>query len=423
MRKEYTILIIILCASFSNIKLKSQERYPLTDSISYTKQHEDAPKDSTFSKGIKIVPFPVLATNPTVGWAFGFAPGINWRMGPKETTRMSSAQAAFIYTTLNQIFTYFRGNAFLKDDSWSLMADLRFQIASQPTYGLGTLRNPQNYIITDANGIDERKYLRENQMMKYHLLRTYFTAMKRHEKTQFFYGLGYHLDAIYNIDDKLLNLDTVPQKITQHYRYNTLKNFSTESNTLSGVSINLLFDSRDNVVNPYKGRYAMATFRMNPSWLGSTKNSTTLWTEYRDYFNLSKERPRHLLAWWTYGWFVTSGDVPYMNLPATGWDMFSRSGRGYTAGRFRGEDLLYSELEYRFPLQKNSDLLGGVLFVNAATASSRTESISLFDHVNVAYGLGLRIMINKQGRNNINIDYGRGLNGSNGFFIQLNETF
>ncbi len=66
-----------------------------------------------------------------------------------------------------------------------------------------------------------------------------------------------------------------------------------------------------------------------------------------------------MIGFWTYGWFVTSGDVPYMDLPAVGWDQFGRSGRAYTQGRFRGEDMWYGEAEYRFPLQKTKETLGG----------------------------------------------------------------
>lgn len=375
-------------------------------------------------KKINIIPFPVLATNPTVGFAFGFSPGFTWYMGDRQNTSMSSAVASLVYTTNKQLFFSVRGNTFLEGDKWNLLADLRYQITSQPTYGLGTNnRSVHPLVNNDDYDFSETHYLRRQEMMEYDFIRAYLTLLKKHEDTRFFYGLGYHLDVIYNINDHLLNLDKEPQDITNHYRYNTLKGFSPDGNTVSGVSLNAMFDSRDNVANPYSGRYAFASWRANPKMIGSTKSSSTLWLEYRDYFNLSEERPRHLIGIWTYGWFVTSGDVPYMNLPAIGWDKFSRSGRGYTSGRFRGEDLVYTEVEYRFPLQKNSDTLGGVIFANTATASSRTENVDLFQHVNLAYGVGLRVMINKRSRSNVNLDYAWATNGSQGLFISLNEAF
>lgn len=196
-----------------------------------------------------------------------------------------------------------------------------------------------------------------------------------------------------------------------------------EGYTQSGISLNVSFDSRDNVANPYDGRLAFASLRLNPEFLGSTRSASQLWLEYRDYFTLNKERPRNLLAFWTFGWFVTGGKVPYMFLPATGWDMFGRSSRPHTFGRFRGEDLVYTELEWRFPLQKEKDRFGGVVFVNTTSASNRTESVNLFGYFQAGYGAGLRYMISPKNRVNIALDYGRGVNGASAIFLNLNEMF
>ncbi|WP_276371924.1 BamA/TamA family outer membrane protein [Chryseolinea sp. H1M3-3] len=148
-----------------------------------------------------------------------------------------------------------------------------------------------------------------------------------------------------------------------------------------------------------------------------------LWLEYRDYLHLSKNRPRHLVGFWTYGWFVTSGKVPYLDLPALGWDQFGRSGRAYTQGRFRGQNLIYNELEYRVPLQKVKDTWGMVVFVNGTTASNTDANIKLFDYYDVGYGAGLRVMINKKSRVNLSIDYAFGHYGAQGFYLGLNEVF
>ena len=48
-------------------------------------------------KKVNIVPFPVIATNPTVGFAFGFSPGLTWYMGDKENTSMSSVVTSLVY--------------------------------------------------------------------------------------------------------------------------------------------------------------------------------------------------------------------------------------------------------------------------------------------------------------------------------------
>jgi hypothetical protein len=40
-----------------------------------------------------------------------------------------------------------------------------------------------------------------------------------------------------------------------------------------------------------------------------------------------------------------------------------------------------------------------------------------------AGGIGLRIKVNKKSATNLAIDYGIGINGSRGFFVNLGESF
>jgi len=109
-----------------------------------------------------------------------------------------------------------------------------------------------------------------------------------------------------------------------------------------------------------------------------------------------------------------------MDLPAVGWDQFGRSGRAYTQGRFRGEDVIYGEVEYRAHIWK---WLGGVLFANSTTATSKDADIKLFNSNDYGYGMGLRFMVDKRARTNINLDYAWGKYGESAFYLNLNETF
>lgn len=367
---------------------------------------------------------PVVAANPTVGVLFGVLPGLNWNMGTEADTRNSTGLIGIYYTTNNQLFTSFRSNAFTAGDRFNLLTDIRFNLNSQPTYGLGSIID-RSTIVGGDDEVSESPYdkIPSNEMMAFNNFRFYQTVQKRHKQTNFFYGLGYHLDIFWSIDDKQLALDSIPPRITHHYRYQTEKDISTEKYSQSGISFNATFDSRDNVVNPYEGQLAAVSLRAFPEFLGSTVSASQLWAEYRTYINLNKNRARNLLAFWTYGWFVTSGTSPYLALPAIGWDMFARSGRPYTQGRVRGEDLVYAEAEWRFPLQKDKDKWGGVIFLNTSTASSRTEDINIFNNFIFGYGGGLRFMLNEKKRVNIGIDYGFGVNGAQGLFVNLNEYF
>lgn len=376
-------------------------------------------------KKLRFLPLPAVGMSPTTGWMLGIAPGAYWMLGDPSNTSPSSALGTVLFTQNKQLLMTAKATTFFSGDQWNMLTDLRYFVNSQPTYGLGT--GPQSAKPVGNGGIDFSddpfQPIETAQMMEFSYLRLHNTVMKRYQETRFFMGLGYHLDYHYKINDQLLNLDTIPPVVTSHYGYSVFKDIDPEKYILSGVSLNFLFDSRDNAVNPYSGRYAYANIRINPTFLGSTKGSSILWLEYRDYLHLSKDRPRHLIGFWTYGWFQTSGTLPYMDLPAVGWDQFGRSGRAYTQGRFRGQDLIYTELEWRVPLQREKDTFGAVLFVNGTTATNRDANISLYDYLDVGYGLGLRVMIMKKSRANLALDYAWGRYGAQGFYFGLNEVF
>jgi hypothetical protein len=71
----------------------------------------------------------------------------------------------------------------------------------------------------------------------------------------------------------------------------------------------------------------------------------------------------------------------------------------------------------------NNELLGGVVFVNATTASNQEADIQLFSYLDYAGGIGLRVMINKSRRANLSLDYAWGRHGASGFYFGINEVF
>jgi hypothetical protein len=134
--------------------------------------------------------------------------------------------------------------------------------------------------------------------------------------------------------------------------------------------------------------------------------------EYRGYFGLDPAIPRNLIAVWFLAQTTVTGQLPYLGLPAIGWDSKNRTGRGYVQGRFRGTAELYGEVEYRFRLTNNG-LVGGAVFFNVETFSSAPVSYlgffnqgeNLFEHLRPAGGVGLRFMMSRQSRTNITVDF------------------
>jgi outer membrane protein assembly factor BamA len=362
---------------------------------------------------------PVLGYSPANGFVIGAAVSVTKRLGSSEKTRLSSALVNVSFTTKKQILLNLRSDLHLSNNEWYIPGDIRFLFFAQPTYGLGIYGLHSSDYKLNIDGMNLKRTLTE-QPMRFNYIRVYETAVRKLFNT-WYAGLGINIDYHYNIRDQALKLDTPAPYISSHYIYSKKYGFDTAHYSTNGLSLQIIQDSRDNSVNAYTGYYANLTFRFNPQFLGSNQNSSMLFFEWRNYIGLQKSNPRHLLAFWAWGQFVTSGNVPYLALPSITWDTYNRSGRGYIQGRFRGKDMVYAESEYRFPITKNG-LLGGVTFVNITTASNPLTSQSVFNSVAPAYGVGLRIMMNKRDRTNICIDYGVG-NGSNGIYFNIRETF
>jgi outer membrane protein assembly factor BamA len=373
-------------------------------------------------KKMMLLVLPNVSSNPANGLLLGVAGTAGWFWGPKETTRVSSLGFNAAYTTKKQFLSFAKSNVYTKDDKFYLQGDWRYYMYNAPTWGLGT-NAPDTGNISPSTGwqgadLDETEgayplsynYLRFHEIVSYQV------------KKNFYLGIGYHLDYYNEIEDELLELDTIPRQLTPHFIYSELNDFDRKQYILSGVSANLVYDTRDNLINAYEGSFVNINYRYNPTFLGSDQNSSSLWMEYRTFHSLSVKTPRHLIGFWFFGNFLVSGNQPYLTLMALGEDQRARSGRGYVAGRFRGEDLIYGEAEYRFPISPRSRIIGGVLFVNFTTASNRSRDIGLFEYIRPGVGFGFRFMLNKNFRTNINLDFGFGQK-SKGFYFSGTETF
>jgi hypothetical protein len=64
-----------------------------------------------------------------------------------------------------------------------------------------------------------------------------------------------------------------------------------------------------------------------------------------------------------------------------------------------------------------------VAFINGTTASNRRAGISLYEYLDIGYGVGLRVMVMKKTRANLSLDYAWGEYGAHGIYFGLNEVF
>ena len=102
----------------------------------------------------------------------------------------------------------------------------------------------------------------------------------------------------------------------------------------TAFSFNVEYITRDNPNRAYRGIYFDAGIRVNQTWIGSSKNSAQLTSDFRKYFSLSTASPETVLALWNWGSYLLGGSIPFLELPGTARDGTFRSGRGYTVAIF-----------------------------------------------------------------------------------------
>ena len=280
--------------------------------------------------------FPVIGYNPALGIVVGatFNPAIFF--GDPKNTPISAFATNLQVTSKHQLLISLRSSIFTSHANLIFKGDWRFFIYYQPTYGLGSnIRGVDSTSWIMPNGDVAASASSEAEPMKYDFFRFYETVNKR-VTGRFYIGGGYQLDYQCDIVDSKLDLDPAHLFLTQHYLYSTKYGFNPESYCVSGLVLSLLYDSRDNSCRPTKGYYASIMPKFNLSWIGSSQNSMTVYTEFRTYVRLSPRNPSHLIAFWYSGGFLLYGHLPYLDLPAIGWDTYGRSGRGLCAGKDEG---------------------------------------------------------------------------------------
>ena len=319
----------------------------------------------------------------------------------QPAANVSTVVGAAEYTLNKQLIFTLASSIWRPDNAWEFVGDWRVMHYPQSTYGLGMFTSTTGNVVS----------------MDYEYLRFYQSALRR-ITAAWYGGVGYQLDDHWNIISR-----NSRREVTSISRYS----YGVSGRSVSsGPVISILHDNRGNAINPQGGYLLNVQYRPNLRALGSDTNYQTLLLEGRVYLHPSPQSA-NILALWSYNNFTLTGNPPFLDLPATGWDMYGNTGRGFIQGRFRGKNFVYAEAEYRFGITRNR-LLGGVVFSNAQSVTElsvmRGHVVDgTFEKVVPAVGAGLRLNLNKSSRTNLAVDYAFGLDGSHGLALNLGEVF
>ena len=402
------VIFIVCCFPVTAIAQDASNMIPKQSAVKDTSRQTDLidiaknlfsinPKEPRVQREKKIY-FSILPVPGTVpggaGKALITSTTAGTYLGPKSTTNLSSATFAPYWNLKSRFGLPLRSSIWLKDNTWNIQGDIRFLVYPQYTWGLGS-----------------KNAASEKTLVDYNYIRFYQSALKQ-IKPYFFVGGGYNIDYRNSIksDDRGIDL----KKFTG-YAYGT-----SGSSVSSGINLSLLYDTRNNSINPMPGSYVNVVYRINPKFLGSNENWNSVYIDVRKYLplNPANKNQQNTLAFWSYYWTVFNSNTPYLDLPSIGWDPYNRSGEGVDQNRYRGKSLFYLESEYRRDITANG-LLGFVLFADVNTVSG---SGTFFKSWHPAAGTGLRVKFNKGSNTNIGIDYAFS-KGYNAIVLNIGEAF
>ena len=186
------------------------------------------------------------------------------------------------------------------------------------------------------------------------------------------------------------------------------------NNYNAGMGLILQYDSRDIVVNAWKGIYASIASTFFTKGLGGDNNYEIVDLDLRYYRRI--KRDGRTLAF-RYKGRYGFGNVPWAEMTKIGG---SRELRGYIKGQYRDISGMHFTTEYRHMfLKKNGELSphGFAVWVAAGTIFDGAENMDRW-LPNIGFGYRLEV----QPRMNLRIDFGFGKE-TTGMYFDFNEAF
>ncbi len=332
-------------------------------------------------KRYKISGFPVLFYTPETRFGFGVA-GICTFNFKKDSLRAaaSSFNLGFAYTQNNQVLCCLPYFLFFKNRTYQLYGEVGYNKYTYNFYGVGN-DIPKDYV--------------EKYGVEFPRLR--ITALKKIGK-HFYAGPRYAFDNF-----SLFKLDTAGQLIKRDIP-------GSKGGYVSGFGIVTVYDSRDYVFYPSKGFFGELVLFRDDKLTGSSFNYTRIAFDATKYFSYKE----NILALNLYTIYSDS-DLPFFQMGILGG---MKKMRGFYEGRYRDNNLLVFQAEYRRHLFW---LLGFTVFADAGQVAKRYDS---FNDKNwrYTYGCGLRLTMDKVQKINLRVDIGIGDNKILPYFT-IGEAF
>ncbi len=357
--------------------------------------HLTAQSDTTKSvkspNRLKIIALPLVFYTPDTRLGVGAGGLLTFNFKSDSIgARRSSVTVGAVYTQLNQLLLYFPFQLFPKNQAYWVSGEVGYFRYVFNFFGTGNDVDPR---YTKQYDIDP-KYI-EKYSAIFPRVRLNFA---KKIKPNLFLGVRYAFD-----DFTFTQKDTIGILKDNQLR-------GSNGGRVSGVGIQTNYDSRDRLFFPTKGWVAEAFVYTEGSYSGSDFSYQRLSADVSHYQSIGK----NVLALNAVA-VLSNGDVPFHQMPVIGG---TKRMRGYFEGKYRDNNLLILQGEYRFPLYKR---FGGVAFGGFGQVSDKLENIAS-NPIRYNFGAGLRFTLDQAQHINIRADYGIGYK-STGFYLTVGEAF
>lgn len=252
-------------------------------------------------------------------------------------------------------------------------------------------------------------------------------------------------------EDMLPSVETMPGLFELYQDWGILSSEESDGGLINTLKLGLVYDSRDNRPNPWRGMWTEAGIEVSPSFLGSEASFGKFYFTHRQYLTLIKEK---LSFAYRLGYQQTIfGNVPFyyqsqlivsLLRGATSEGLGgSKTLRGIKRNRITGDGFLYGNTEFRwravrFTFINQNFYLGINAFADFGMITDKIEFTTANmgdtnyddffnpgeEKLHISSGIGLRLVMNENFV--IAADLGKAFNeqdGNIGFYMGLNYLF
>ena len=359
MHSRLSFLFLIITVSLLPLKLFAQD-------ISGGGSEGRNDDDFTF------LPLPYLSYDRSLGFQFGALPMAMYNLNKKDTISPSSISGALgMYSTNKSYFLMQFNKFYFEEDKYRAIivggkGDINFQFFIDSPLDIGFID-----FNTDA---------------------TFFKVeLQRRIVEDLYFGVNY-------VNIKTVTVFDVGNGIEQ-----------TDKRQGLGTVVSL--DKRDNVYYPRENFITNFNFNSFPESFGNVTTSKKLTLDYNHYFGLKNERD--IIAVRFYGG-MGLGDLAFTQQFVVG----NNDIRGYTQGKYRGEQTMAIQGEYRL---NPWDKIGLVGFAGVASVYG---GINENDNGRIlpSIGIGFRYNVFPKNHMNIGLDVAAG-DGDWGIYFRIGEAF